>query len=709
MAQNTRLDNTREAHPYPTNTAQGNTVHGNTVQRNTVQKNHLNGDPTLERITSLIKSVDNDLFADPLYNEALRGMQVGRWDEVSSKVNRLKQQYPNSKELDMLQREISLRTAFDDEWSSKVKGRTFIFSPLKLATRILPIALILAMLAGGIYYMQQTRAISGFANAQQERKEQAQEHMLAGRYQEASTLFTTILQDEPEDDIAQKGLAEATRQLALQSEYNSGLADFRVGEMASAARTLIGVVKEAPGYRDVDNLLEQIDLAMSAEEIFNAAESAYQDRQWATAIEQYEELKAVNSDYEAETVTAHLTESYLNSALAIVALSPEEGADVELAQSHFRKVLKLDINEPISKLNNEILTEYAKGNQVLASNDDRRAIEIFEKLNDENPGYLNGHITKQLFQLYMSQATRAEEIGDLLMAKSFYQKAASLDIADRSLAQQKLQVVSIALTPTATATNVPTPTPTIPPTPVPIPPTPVPIPPTPQPIQPAAQPVQPAVQPAQQPVQPVPQPPPTATAVPVTMASFHGWILFSSDRDGRTGLFVMQTNGADVQPAPAEAREKYVTLYQNEKWSPDKNAELIIPKEKTDGGSRHNVFKIRHDLPHNWTRKFRMTDFPGTTYDPVWDPTNSRIAFVSNHTGGDEIWVMGTEGQDHKQLTKNGWEWDKHPTWSVDGTQLFFYSNRTGKRQIWVMNPDGSGQQQLGNGEHEEWDPVVIR
>jgi len=84
----------------------------------------------------------------------------------------------------------------------------------------------------------------------------------------------------------------------------------------------------------------------------------------------------------------------------------------------------------------------------------------------------------------------------------------------------------------------------------------------------------------------------------------------------------MQANGAGVQPAPAEAREQYDLLYQNEKWSPDKNAELIIPKEKTTGGSRHNIYKVRHDLPLNWTRKFRMTDFPGATYDPVWDPTN---------------------------------------------------------------------------------------
>ena len=98
------------------------------------------------------------------------------------------------------------------------------------------------------------------------------------------------------------------------------------------------------------------------------------------------------------------------------------------------------------------------------------------------------------------------------------------------------------------------------------------------------------------------------------------------------------------------------------------------------------------------------------TYDPAWSPRGDRIAFVSTHTGNDEIYTIDPEGEGQAQLTYNQWEWDKHPSWSPDGTQIVFYSNRdTGRRQIWIMNADGSNQRNLSQNEFEEWDPVWVR
>ena len=85
------------------------------------------------------------------------------------------------------------------------------------------------------------------------------------------------------------------------------------------------------------------------------------------------------------------------------------------------------------------------------------------------------------------------------------------------------------------------------------------------------------------------------------------------------------------------------------------------------------------------------------------------IAFVSNHTGNDEIWLMDSEGGAHRQLTSNDWQWDKHPSFSPDGTQLTFYSNSSGTRQVWVMNIDGGNQRNISNNDFEDWDPVWIR
>ena len=114
---------------------------------------------------------------------------------------------------------------------------------------------------------------------------------------------------------------------------------------------------------------------------------------------------------------------------------------------------------------------------------------------------------------------------------------------------------------------------------------------------------------------------------------------------------------------------------------------------------------VHTDLPVTATRDVMLTDFRGAEYDPVWSPSGTTIAFVANHTGNDEVWVMSGPSGTPVQLTHNNWEWDKHPTWSPDGGQIVFFSNRTGLRQIWAMNADGSNQHNMSNNHFEDWDP----
>jgi Tol biopolymer transport system component len=106
------------------------------------------------------------------------------------------------------------------------------------------------------------------------------------------------------------------------------------------------------------------------------------------------------------------------------------------------------------------------------------------------------------------------------------------------------------------------------------------------------------------------------------------------------------------------------------------------------------------------------------SYDPTWSPRGDLIAYVTNNTGNDEIFVTNLDGSVHTQLTFNATEWDKHPTWSPDGAQIAFYSNReTALRRLWIMNVDGSNQRNLsaliqpapGNTSYEDWDPIWVR
>lgn len=106
----------------------------------------------------------------------------------------------------------------------------------------------------------------------------------------------------------------------------------------------------------------------------------------------------------------------------------------------------------------------------------------------------------------------------------------------------------------------------------------------------------------------------------------------------------------------------------------------------------------------------QITNLDNVCYDPVWSPDGYHIAFVSEHTGSDDIWMIGADGEGVRQLTKNDWEWEKHPSWSPDGQHIVYWSNKdTGHQQIWIMNADGSDQRNLSNNEYNDWNPIWIK
>ncbi len=100
----------------------------------------------------------------------------------------------------------------------------------------------------------------------------------------------------------------------------------------------------------------------------------------------------------------------------------------------------------------------------------------------------------------------------------------------------------------------------------------------------------------------------------------------------------------------------------------------------------------------------------GIAYGGVWSPTREQIAFVSNDSGNDEIWVVNRDGSELRQITRDPYSWwDKDPSWSPDGEQIVFWSNRTGHGQIWIMNRDGSNLYSISRTGFNDWDPVWFK
>jgi hypothetical protein len=185
-------------------------------------------------------------------------------------------------------------------------------------------------------------------------------------------------------------------------------------------------------------------------------------------------------------------------------------------------------------------------------------------------------------------------------------------------------------------------------------------------------------------------------------------IVFHSENPEQPGLWAMDPTGGNrrwVGPLD-QLTDQYYALREAERFAPDGKMRVFVK----DADPEAQIFIYRPPseqfgpLPD-----VQITHHTGLSYDPVWSPDGSRIAYVSTENGSDDIWVVYADGEGATWLVKNDWEWDKHPSWSPDGKRIVFWSNRHGLKQIFVMDADGQNVQLLSGSEWDEYDPIWIK
>lgn len=114
---------------------------------------------------------------------------------------------------------------------------------------------------------------------------------------------------------------------------------------------------------------------------------------------------------------------------------------------------------------------------------------------------------------------------------------------------------------------------------------------------------------------------------------------------------------------------------------------------KRYAGGRELARRIAHRLASDLTEHF--TGQPGVSL--------TRIAFVSKHGDGKELYVMDYDGQRVRRMTTTG-TINLSPAWSPDGTRLAFLSFRQKYPAIFILEADGritrlpSGRRDGGTG-----------
>ncbi|NNM34107.1 MAG: amidohydrolase family protein, partial [Gemmatimonadetes bacterium] len=110
------------------------------------------------------------------------------------------------------------------------------------------------------------------------------------------------------------------------------------------------------------------------------------------------------------------------------------------------------------------------------------------------------------------------------------------------------------------------------------------------------------------------------------------------------------------------------------------------------------VFELLGDLytlPIQGGEATRITNGPGYDMQPRYSPDGTKIVFVSDRDGSENLWISAADGTDPRQLTDGERENHVSPEWTPDGEYVMAAKGT----QLWLYHEQGgSGVQITGHG-----------
>ena len=180
-------------------------------------------------------------------------------------------------------------------------------------------------------------------------------------------------------------------------------------------------------------------------------------------------------------------------------------------------------------------------------------------------------------------------------------------------------------------------------------------------------------------------------------------ILFTSDRDGKTNIYVMNDDGSGV-------RRLTDTPFRvgSAKWSPDGRQIAFMMDLETDPKKwqQYDVFLMNAD----GTKQRNLTEHPQQDGFPAFSPDGKYIVFDSSRTTHATLGIFVMEIATRKVWKLTNDAFASSPNWSPDGQQIVYEFVRRGEgREIYIMAHDGRRQQRLlRTPRHGVWGGILL-
>ncbi|MEO2267209.1 winged helix-turn-helix domain-containing protein [Pseudoalteromonas pernae] len=126
------------------------------------------------------------------------------------------------------------------------------------------------------------------------------------------------------------------------------------------------------------------------------------------------------------------------------------------------------------------------------------------------------------------------------------------------------------------------------------------------------------------------------------------------------------------------------------------------PHYAQNGDLYYHRWRIPKSIMHlSLDAEVASTPFPLLLSDhslrfPAYSEVNDKVAYVSNETGQDELWLSNLNGQERKQLTKLGMSIE-HPSWSHSGRYIAFGAFSTRSSHLFIYDMQTGRARQVGS------------
>lgn len=330
---------------------------------------------------------------DALYQDSLLHFQNGQWQKAINGFQEVLRLQPNHAQAKSFLEEARVKASLDHD---KPQPRRFRFQGVMryLVFALVTITLLLFLAVGARWAYNRWIAPAQAVQEEVQRKsqllEQAYKYLAERDYAAAQEAFRSLLDEDPDNAEAQKGLAEAQAKAALVEQYAKAKEAIAQQNWDEAATLLAAIIAVEPKYQDVQTQQEMVQRQIELRAWFSKAEAAHAAGNWQEAISNYEALQNLDAEYQKQVVTERLFESYVKQGRFLIESTKGNGEAIEQAKALFQKALVLQPQHPQAMQELALAEKFLQGQKELAQGNKEAARTALEWVCRQQPDYAGG-------------------------------------------------------------------------------------------------------------------------------------------------------------------------------------------------------------------------------------------------------------------------------------------------------------------------------